>query len=362
MSLLGAYMKNLFYISLFLLTACASDPEQIQTSVKAGIPLAHVFAVAETTPVVSAGDAADDPAIWINIETPSESRILGTDKQYGLMIYDLRGNQVQALAAGRVNNVDLRQSVNFEGMLLDIAVVSNRTYNSLDFFLISAKGDLQFVGRQMINLTEPYGTCMYHSPEGDLYAFVNDTDGRYQQWRIDAVMPVTISLVREFSVATQPEGCTTDDLHRVLFVGEEEKALWKFSAEANANNQSQLIHKTGEGVLVADVEGMDIYRVDEETAYLIVSNQGDYTYAVFEAQGDHNYLGSSQVVLNETRGIDGAEETDGLAVTNQNLGGDFDQGMLVFQDGFNRNPEQAQNFKMVPWKSVAEALNLKSAR
>jgi len=57
-------------------------------------------------------------------------------------------------------------------------------------------------------------------------------------------------------------------------------------------------------------------------------------------------------------GIDGAEETDGLAATSANLGPGFEQGLLVVQDGFNRLPEERQNFKLVPWRAVAAALNL----
>ena len=59
-----------------------------------------------------------------------------------------------------------------------------------------------------------------------------------------------------------------------------------------------------------------------------------------------------------TAEIDGAEETDGLAVTSVNLGEGFEQGLLVVQDGFNRRPDETQNFKLVPWAAVAGALKL----
>ena len=34
--------------------------------------------------------------------------MVGTDKRSGLLVYDLSGNQLQHLAAGNLNNVDLR--------------------------------------------------------------------------------------------------------------------------------------------------------------------------------------------------------------------------------------------------------------
>ena len=44
-----------------------------------------------------------------------------------------------------------------------------------------------------------------------------------------------------------------------------------------------------------------------------------------------------------------------------NLGPGFEAGVLVVQDGYNRLPEARQNFKLVPWSSVARALNLPGA-
>lgn len=50
----------------------------------------------ETRPVSqpAGDDAADDPAIWVNFANPDSSRIIGTDKQGGLAVYDLKGNQL----------------------------------------------------------------------------------------------------------------------------------------------------------------------------------------------------------------------------------------------------------------------------
>ena len=49
--------------------------------------------------------------------------------------------------------------------------------------------------------------------------------------------------------------------------------------------------------------------------------------------------------------IDGTQETDGLDVTNFGLGSAFPNGVFVVQDG--SNPGATQNYKCVPWDSIA---------
>ncbi len=68
----------------------------------------QVQATVETEPVPSSGDAADDAAIWGHPADSSLSLIIGTDKDSGLAAYDLAGVQVQFLADGELNNVDVR--------------------------------------------------------------------------------------------------------------------------------------------------------------------------------------------------------------------------------------------------------------
>ena len=66
--------------------------------------------------------------------------------------------------------------------------------------------------------------------------------------------------------------------------------------------------------------------------------------------------------MNPEAGIDGASETDGLAVTSADLGGAFSDGLLVVQDGRNRLPDAPQNFKLVPWHAIDATLGLSESR
>jgi hypothetical protein len=69
--------------------------------------IASVPAAAETEPVASALDAADDPAIWVHPADPALSLVIGTDKQAGVYVYDLAGAERQFVATGGANNVDV---------------------------------------------------------------------------------------------------------------------------------------------------------------------------------------------------------------------------------------------------------------
>ncbi|MBP7952458.1 MAG: phytase, partial [Sphingorhabdus sp.] len=49
-------------------------------------------------------------------------------------------------------------------------------------------------------------------------------------------------------------------------------------------------------------------------------------------------------------------ETAGIALMAGNFGADYPEGLFVAQDG--DNGAQAQNFKLVSWKTVREAMKL----
>jgi 3-phytase len=88
-----------------------------------------IIAIAETEPVTTSGDAADDPAIVIDYRNPKESIILGTDKRAGVYSYDLSGKKISYDALGEINNIDVRQVDN-----KIYVAASNRTAKSIEFW------------------------------------------------------------------------------------------------------------------------------------------------------------------------------------------------------------------------------------
>ncbi|MFG0723866.1 phytase [Pseudomonas sp. GLN_6] len=312
----------------------------------------------QTDPVPSLGDAADDPAIWVHPSDPRKSRVLGTDKQGGLLAYDLTGKQLQDMRVGRMNNVDVRAGFDLNGELVDLAVASNRDQNSLQLFAIDrSSGELRNLGQLPTSLKDIYGLCMFKDDAGAIYAIPNDKDGTFLQYRLSAdAGRIKGELVRQFKVKSQPEGCVADDRNQRLFVGEEDVAVWTLDARADAPTQLEKVIAAGV-VVHDDIEGLAIYKGATRN-YLVISSQGNDSYVVLDAAAPYAVRGAFRIGLNAQQGIDGTSETDGLDVTSANLGGIWSSGMLVVQDGRKRMPEDRQNYKYLPWAAVAEALDL----
>ena len=332
---------------------CSEEP-----AVTTRTDLPAVYAIVETEPVRGKGDAADDPAIWIHPEDASASLILGTDKRRGLSVYDLSGREVQFLSRGRINNVDLRQGVAMAEGPVTLAAATNRTERAMDIYRVSRQGRVELALAQPLEMEDPYGICMHLDNAGVAYAYVNGSDGAYEIWRLNAGGELAPERIDRFSVRTKPEGCVVDDVTGIAYIGEEEHGIWKMPARAGGAAEKVLLDTVESARLTADVEGLDIYRTADGRAILVASSQGDYSYAFYDLNDGDGYLGSVRIADSPTDEIDGAEETDGLAVTSVNLGEGFEQGLLVVQDGFNRLPDETQNFKLVPWTAVAEALKL----
>lgn len=319
----------------------------------------------ETQPVDDFGDAADDPAIWVDPRDPSKSLIIGTNKKRGLDVYDLSGKRVQSITDGRMNNVDLRDGFVLGGKTVSLVTASNRTNKSLSIYALDpSTRKLVDVAARVVptELEDPYGLCMYRSAkDGAFYVFINDSaDGLHRQWRLTAKDgKVDAERVRDVKVGTQAEGCVADDETGALYIAEEDVGLWRYGAEPNAGDTRKEIDKVGPGKLTADAEGLGLWRGKDGKGYVVLSNQGADNYAVYRREGDNAFVGFFSVVANNALAIDGVSETDGLDVTSASLGGgELAQGALVAQDGRNLTPNAKQNFKLVPWSRVAKALGL----
>ncbi len=325
-------------------------------------PMPIVEPRVETEPADSYGDAADDPAIWVDKRDPSRSVVIASDKKLGLNVYDLKGKRLQVVPDGRMNNVDLREGFMLGGKATTIVAATNRTTRSISLYRFDAatrRLESIAAGTLESGMTDPYGLCMYRSAKsGQYYVIANDSvDGKYRQWRVlDRGGKAAIELVREIAVGSQAEGCAADDELGQLYIAEEDVGLWVYSAEPDGGEQRTAIDKTEGGNLNADVEGVSIYYGANGKGYVIASNQGEDNYAVYRREAPHAFVGKFHVVANETLGIDGSSETDGLDVVSAPLGPDYPAGLLVVQDGRNLMPAQRQNFKYVSMQDVLEAL------
>lgn len=350
--------------AMSLATGKAQDPR-----IAAKPPVPVVTASYESAPAGSYGDAADDPAIWAHPSDPSKSLVLATDKKAGLYVYDMQGKVVQFLPVGKMNNIDLRNGFMLDGKPVTLVTASDRTRKAIGIFRLDpdARKLVDVAdGVQPTGLQDPYGLCMYRSPKTDkTYVFINSGDGPKNQWElVDAGNGrVAAKLVREMKFESQTEGCVVDDAASTLFVGEEDTTLWRFGAEPDTGTTGTAVDRVEDNPAIKDdIEGMGLYDLGNGRGYLVVSSQGNDTYAVYRREGKQEYLGSFAVVADAAKGIDGISETDGLDVSSANLGPGFEQGAMVAQDGRNVLPVENQNYKFVPWSAIAKALNLESRK
>lgn len=326
----------------------------------------QVQATVETEPVSVEGDAADDIAIWIHPRNTALSTIIGTQKQGSLLVYDLTGKQIQELPDGKMNNVDLRYHYPLGLETITLVAASNRTNNSIAFYKINSKSrKLENVAARTITVglkKEIYGLCMYHKPLTEqYYVFVNDKNGMVEQWEMfnTGKGQVDANLVRSFNVGSQTEGCVADDELAFFYIGEENVGIWKYSADLDGGETRIQVDTTGpNGHLTSAVEGLTIYNGGRWNGYLIASSQGSNTFTIYQRSNNNDYIGTFQIVTNNSRGIDNVSNTDGIDVSNVPLNNTFPFGVLVVQDGWNSNPVENQNFKLVPWEQIADAFGL----
>ncbi len=336
--------KTLVFLTSAVLPACASPPEPLPYEIR------EIQAVVETDGMPDVGDLADDPAIWVHPTSPEQSLILGTNKATGLYVFGLDGKQRQQLLIGQLNNVDIR---------MNIAVASNDEANTLSWFRVDpATASVSHWGDTSLTRNEPYGICFGLIDE-QFVAAPTFKDGAVELWRLDrsdSETP-TATLQRTIQLPGQLEGCVFDDEHRRLFIGEEEYGIWVVDLTDPVSRPGLVdAIRNGNG-LVADTEGLGLYRQADGAGYLVASAQAKDRFVIYDRQPPYAVRGVVTIAANEALGIDAVTHTDGIDVVSAPLPG-FPLGVMAVQDDGNPASEQAQNFKLVDWRHVKEALAL----
>jgi 3-phytase len=344
---MSKFIKLSIILNIFLLVGCSNDN--------------FISAIAETEPVATSGDAADDPAIVINFSNPAQSLIFGTDKRAGVYLYDLSGKKISYAALGEIN-IDVRQ--------IDkkiYVVASNRTAKSIEFWefnqqeffnnLPQSDNLFDIAARSMTIPTniDVYGICAGLIDEVPIVFITEDKGPRIELW-----VPQTRTLIGTFSNGGESEGCVFDDENKTVFISEEEVngVLKAYNLNNEFPFEIPFIVDSREGNIGGDPEGLTIYKTSEKEGYLLLSSQGDNKYNVYNRTYPHEFI-SSFTINDDPKGIDGTSETDGIDVTNYNLRGKFSKGLMVAQDGYNYDGEELknQNFKIVPFKLILKSIN-----
>ena len=330
--------------TLIGLSACATTPEILPFEIQ------RVPAAVETAPMVGVGDRADDPAIWVSDSEDQPSLILGSNKDEGLHVYALSGEELQFLDVGAVNNVDIRGRY---------AVASNDEVGALSWFVISRNVSeaVLHIGDTPVQSVEPYGVCLGQDEAG-LVAAITYKDGLVEFWRVDQSKDADIraNLENTVQLESQLEGCVFDETQDLIFIGEEAFGIWSY-AYREADAEPQIVDSiAASNGLVADVEGVSVYYAPNG-GYIVASAQEADRFVVYDRLPPHAPRGIFSITESADGSIDAVSHTDGLDVVSNPLPG-YPQGLLVVQDDGNPDSGVDQNFKLVDWALIKNALNL----
>lgn len=288
---------------------------------------------------------SDDPAIWINFSNPSESLVLGTDKEDdgALYVFDLRGKiQKDKIIRGlkRPNNVDVEYGLLLSGRPTDIAVVTERfthklrVYSLPDMKPIDGNGLEMFAGDTATDYRDLMGIGLYKDRDGNIYAMVGrkngPRDGSYI-WQYllsdNGKGLVKATLVRKFgkfSGKKEIESIAVDDALGYVYYSDEGFGVRKYYADpAKGNEELAVLGATG---FTQDHEGISIYAMSDSTGYILVSDQQANRFHLFAREGDgsnpHNHRFIKSILLS-------TNESDGSEITAVPLDSVFCKGLFV---------------------------------
>ncbi len=302
---------------------------------------------------------SDDPAIWINKENPSKSIIIGTDKEDGggLYAFDLQGKIIKdkcVLNLQRPNNVDIAYNYNLNGKLIDIAVTTERSNNQLRVFSLPDMTPIDGGGLPVFTDRtdkDPMGIALYTNPkDGKIYAIVSPKEGPsinyLAQYRIDNVDSGTVKLtkVRDFgnySDVKEIEAIAVDNELGYVYYSDEAYGVRKYYADPAKGNEELALFGTKD--FGRDIEGISIYKHDDGTGYILISDQQNNTFNVFPREGSkanphrHEFIKPVELMT---------LESDGSDVTSVNLGDAYPQGIFV---GMSTD----KTFHIYDWRDIA---------
>jgi 3-phytase len=278
-------------------------------------------------------DDTDDMCIWIHPTDPTLSTIIAADKAAdNLVVYDLAGTPLQILpfvhtdsGSEQPGNVDLRYGFPLGDELVDIVAINQRASSlgrGVRIFKVDPETRLLTRiddGLEMDHAN--YGSCLYKSPKsGKFYYFATAKSQGVKQYELvdNGQGQITPVFVREWT-QKKCEGAVADDELGYVYIAEESTGLWRYDAEPDGSIEGTHIAKVGENDYDNDAEGVTIYYAPD-AGYIIASSQGNSMFMVYDRLPPHAFVKSFT--------IEGVEDTDGVEVTNINLGPDFPYGLF----------------------------------
>lgn len=346
-------MQKIILVSFILIsTACQNNTEEKTTT--------------EIKPSVVTQPArhdTDDPAIWINKSDPSKSLLIGTDKggetgDGALYVYDLRGNIIEdktVRGIQRPNNVDVAYGLKMLGKPTDIVVCTERYTNSLRVFSLPGMQPIDNGGLEVFigeDLRDPMGIALYTEPvTGNISAIVGRKSGPSDStylWQYsleaDSIGIVTAELVRKFggfSGTKEIEAIAVDNELGYVYYSDEGTGIRKYYAHPDSSNTQLALF--GSSDFVRDNEGISIYKMNDGTGYILISDQQANRFNVYAREGTVNDPHSHQLI---TKISTSTVESDGSDVTSASLNDVFVNGLFVAMS-------DDRTFQLYKWEDIA---------
>lgn len=337
------------------------------------------------------GPDSDDPAIYLGSRA-DRNYVITAEKNGGLRVYDTEGNQLNAVEPEgiRYNNVDLVYGFDALRGRQDLVVASDRANDTVAVYQILGGGRLRDVTgdvpASIFGVDDGEATALglatYKSlVDGSDYVFVTQSDSAtIAQLRLVAEPGgrVGAELVRTLTLPV-PEGEDPADftaegiaIDRETGIGyivaEGQLGLLSFEAEPTGTGEFTLIQPIDQPFFTADLEGVSIVYGANGAGSIVVSSQGDSSFAVFDRQTGE-FTGSFAVGEGV---VDDVAESDGIDIFSGALPG-YPNGLLVLHDGSNDpatvfpDPEDGEiqnfdtNFKYIDLGEALEAVGAGAA-
>jgi 3-phytase len=313
----------------------------------------------------------DDPAIWVNRDDPAKSLILGTDKGGEIYVFDLDGRILTdktVSGMGRMNNIDVAYDFPLGGETVDIALATDRNENTLRVFRVPEmaaidNGGIEAFEGEAPELRRPMGLALYTRPsDGALFAVVSRKEGPsgayLWQYRIedDGSATVKATKVREFGSfsgltkmdegelkTTEIEAIAVDNELGFIYYSDEWGGVKKYHADPDHPDAATELAAFGTEGFAEDREGISIYKIDDGTGYILVSDQQANAFRIFKREGEpddpHNHQLVKVVHVS-------TNESDGSDVTSSVLDPRFPSGLFVAMS-------DNQTFQLYSWDDIA---------
>uniref|UniRef100_UPI000B23478C phytase n=1 Tax=Vibrio harveyi TaxID=669 RepID=UPI000B23478C len=246
--------NSLFILPYIFLIAGCQEENKVSIPVESKI---IVEATIETERINIIGDSIDDPAVWFNELIPENSMIFASNKQGGILSYDMDGHFLYSQNLGKVNNIDIQKNINFEGLNQDLMIGTNRSNNSVILLKVNGFNEpLELLHEfHLDNFGEVYGVCA-KADKSSLIALVTSKRGDVKLLQYDDLVPEKVKVIWSFKFNTQVEGCSFDHYGKKVYVGEEDYGIWVSMSDKPDFTPFYSIDKE---YLVPDVEGISAF-------------------------------------------------------------------------------------------------------